>query len=205
MTDEDYDWQPPTTAELKVIQARRERSDKISQLMGDYLLKGYKMLGTSCAECSTILMRDRQGVDYCIACNELDSDVNKDNPVNPAAALSQTREQQQRSSSNPVFNDDVLPSTSTVVNHPPVTTNVQLPRQPLSRREPVRSNESSSQVQSSLQAVEEKLHWATEELKHSTSIESSIQLCNLIRTSAETITSLKQMQRSTSFNAAEQE
>lgn len=36
---------------MKVIQARRERQDKISKLMGDYLLKGYKMLGECCDVC----------------------------------------------------------------------------------------------------------------------------------------------------------
>jgi len=45
------DWQPPTEAEMKVLQARRERSDKISKLMGDYLLKGYRMLGVCCSHC----------------------------------------------------------------------------------------------------------------------------------------------------------
>lgn len=49
--DEDYEWEPPTEAEMKVIQARRERQDKISKLMGDYLLKGYKMLGECCDMC----------------------------------------------------------------------------------------------------------------------------------------------------------
>lgn len=36
---------------MKVIQARRERQDKISKLMGDYLLKGYRMLGDCCEVC----------------------------------------------------------------------------------------------------------------------------------------------------------
>lgn len=49
--DEDDVWTPPTDAEMKVILARRERSDKISKLMGEYLLKGYKMLGISCEIC----------------------------------------------------------------------------------------------------------------------------------------------------------
>lgn len=49
--DEDFEWEPPTEAEMKVIQARRERQDKISKLMGDYLLKGYKMLGECCDVC----------------------------------------------------------------------------------------------------------------------------------------------------------
>ena len=45
------DWTPPTEAEMKVIQAKKERSDKISKLMGEYLLKGYRMLATTCAVC----------------------------------------------------------------------------------------------------------------------------------------------------------
>lgn len=49
--DEDFEWEPPTEAEMKVIQARRERQDKISKLMGEYLLKGYKMLGECCDLC----------------------------------------------------------------------------------------------------------------------------------------------------------
>jgi len=37
---------------MKIIQARRERSDRISKIMGDYLLKGYKMLGSCCDDCA---------------------------------------------------------------------------------------------------------------------------------------------------------
>ncbi|CAL1546505.1 unnamed protein product [Lymnaea stagnalis] len=87
------DWQAPTEAEMKLIEARRERSDKISKLMSTYLLKGYKMLATVCSECETILLQDRQGTKYCVACSELDSDTDKDNPViNEAAAISMARE-----------------------------------------------------------------------------------------------------------------
>lgn len=48
---DDDEWCPPTEAETKVFQARRERQDRISKLLGEYLLKGYKMLGTSCSYC----------------------------------------------------------------------------------------------------------------------------------------------------------
>lgn len=54
-TDEDDGWTPPTEAEMKVIVARRERADKISKLMGEYLLKGYTMLGISCEVCGVSL------------------------------------------------------------------------------------------------------------------------------------------------------
>ena len=50
--DDDMEWIPPTAAEMKVIQAKRERADKISNLMGSYLLKGYKMLNETCPKCT---------------------------------------------------------------------------------------------------------------------------------------------------------
>ena len=59
MSDSEDEWAPPTEAQMKVIQAKRERSDKISKLMGDYLLKGYKMLATSCPICFTVELQDR--------------------------------------------------------------------------------------------------------------------------------------------------
>lgn len=119
---DDFSWEPPTEAETKVLQARRERQDRISRLMGDYLLRGYRMLSETCADCGvrrgsgewpamgpgegawpllsptlwipsprfspypvcflvqTILLQDKQRKIYCVACQELDSDVDKDNP-----------------------------------------------------------------------------------------------------------------------------
>ncbi|XP_030073724.1 protein ZNRD2 [Microcaecilia unicolor] len=97
---EDCEWEPPSEAEMKVIQARRERQDKISKLMGDYLLKGYRMLGECCQICGTILLQDKKRKNYCVACQELDSDIDKDNPaLNAQAALSQVRECQLASNS----------------------------------------------------------------------------------------------------------
>ena len=116
---EEEQWKPPTEAEMKVIQARRERSDRISRIMGGYLLKGYKMLATECSRCGvrlpiqeinhqnvtkqltyssthqTINLQDKQGNLYCVACEEVDPDIQKDNPaLNEKAAVSQRAEQQ---------------------------------------------------------------------------------------------------------------
>ena len=43
----DDDWTPPTQDELKQMAARRERSNKVSQIMGQYMLKetGLKLRG----------------------------------------------------------------------------------------------------------------------------------------------------------------
>ena len=43
-TNPDNDWRPPTEAEKKVLMAKRERSDKISKRMAEYLLKGMTYL-----------------------------------------------------------------------------------------------------------------------------------------------------------------
>lgn len=55
-------WKPPTESEMKIIQARRDRSDRISKVMGTYLLKGYKMLASECDRCgvSPCLLEDPQ-------------------------------------------------------------------------------------------------------------------------------------------------
>lgn len=58
----DCDWTPPTEAEMKVIQAKKERSDKISKLMGDYLLKGYRMLATTCTHCGVSALLHKMDV-----------------------------------------------------------------------------------------------------------------------------------------------
>ena len=44
----DNEWKPPTEAEKKVLLAKRERSDKISKRMAEYLLKGKNYLGFQC-------------------------------------------------------------------------------------------------------------------------------------------------------------
>merc|ERR1719322_2136283 len=87
----DNDWRPPTEAEQKVLLARRERSDKISKRMSEYLLKGYKMLATTCKVCDTIEMQDKQDKVFCLACTEIDcQDAVKDNPALSTTAANRT-------------------------------------------------------------------------------------------------------------------
>eukprot|EP00058_Branchiostoma_floridae_P027800 XP_002613291.1 hypothetical protein BRAFLDRAFT_118708 [Branchiostoma floridae] len=219
---DDYDWQPPSEADLKVIEARRERNDQISKRMGDYLLKGWKMLGTNCEECGCILLRDKQGADYCVACNELESDHDKDNPaVNEEAARGLHREAQYATAAK----DLASSSQEHVINHvasPPRNVTQQedtVPRNRLVSANPIAvvssapqqvSSASQSHVYSpteaagewgeltevagmSVAAVQKKLSWATEELGKTSSIENSIQLCILIKACAEALIALKKM------------
>lgn len=221
--DQDFEWEPPTESEMKVIQARRERQDKISKLMGDYLLKGYRMLGECCDACGTILLQDKQQKNYCVSCQELDSDVDKDNPaLNAQAALSQVRERQlaaqtAATAQAPELNGGpstsqagasvaqprpehcegaaaggraLLPPPAVPAPSAPVPTPVLAPTRP-----PVTPQ--SAAIQPALQEAEEailvKLRWATNQLQSSTSLESSIQLCSLIASCANSLRSLKEL------------
>lgn len=219
--DEDFEWEPPTEAEMKVIQARRERQDKISKLMGDYLLKGYKMLGECCDVCGTILLQDKQQKNYCVSCQELDSDVDKDNPaLNAQAALSQVRERQLAAQSPapsqvPELNGAPSSSQASVSvprpEHcegaaaggraalpPPAVPSPSTPASSTAlgpTRPPV--SPQSAALHPVLQEAEEavliKLRWATAQLQSSASLETSIQLCSLITSCASSLRSLKEL------------
>lgn len=219
--DEDFEWEPPTEAEMKVIQARRERQDKISKLMGDYLLKGYKMLGECCDVCGTILLQDKQQKNYCVSCQELDSDVDKDNPaLNAQAALSQVRERQLAAQSpaphqaSEVSGGPTSSQTSVSVPRPehcegaaaggraalppPAVPSPSTPAATTAiapTRPPVSSQSAAHQtvLQEAEEAVLTKLRWATTQLQSSASLEASIQLCTLITGCASSLRSLKEL------------
>lgn len=225
---EDYEWKPPSEAELKVLEARRERMDKISGIMGDYLLKGYKMLSEVCDVCSTILLEDRQRNAYCIACSEVDTMENvKDNPVLSDVAAQRLVEERQATSelttpSQSVSEDmhrnqapQLIPRRATTV----IASSASVPMAPatvvsmspciLASRDPgicgsqqqmvenasvaPDSTQRDQEVVAAMQAVQGKMVWATRELKMCSSVELSIQMCNLIKTCAEAITALNDM------------
>ncbi|XP_046876679.1 protein ZNRD2 [Hypomesus transpacificus] len=231
--DDDFEWEPPSEAEMKVIQARRDRQDKISKLMGGYLLKGYKMLGDCCDTCGTILLQDKQQKYYCVSCQELDSDVDKDNPaLNAQAALSQVRERQLAAQPGPQVNGGSSQAAVSIVGQPrpehcegaasglrgplplpppatsatsipsflPPTTPAAPPVQaavPLTGPPPL-APQSPALLAVSLaeEALMHKLRWATQELQAAASVESSIQLCSLITSCAQSLRSLRELHQS---------
>uniref|UniRef100_A0A8C5Q7N8 Zinc ribbon domain containing 2 n=1 Tax=Leptobrachium leishanense TaxID=445787 RepID=A0A8C5Q7N8_9ANUR len=169
---DDDPWSPPSESELKILRARRERQDRISRLMGDYLLKGYKMLGESCDTCGTILLQDRQKKFLCVSCQELDSDTEKDNPVlNPQAALSQVREHQLCHQARDQPRQDNIP--------PPH------PQAALSERPSLNHFAET--------ALLEKMKWASMQLQEAASVEYSTQLCALIGSCAQSLQSLRDL------------
>ncbi|XP_053575955.1 protein ZNRD2 [Bombina bombina] len=182
---DDEPWSPPSEADMKILRARRERQDRISRLMGDYLLKGYRMLAECCEACGTVLLQDKQKKLLCVSCQELDSDTEKDNPVlNPQAALSQVREHrlslqpcQDRSPPREVQ----APSVSRATSEPPTTTSCS-------------GTSNGDAIQSAESAVLEKMSWASQQLQGSCSVEYSSQLCALIGSCAQSLRHLKDLQ-----------
>ncbi|KAL3873322.1 hypothetical protein ACJMK2_036454 [Sinanodonta woodiana] len=209
--DDDYEWQPPSEAEMKIIEARRERSNKISKLMGDYLLKGYKMLGSTCSICDTILLQDKQGQNYCVACKELDADANKDDPVmNEQAAVIQMREgTKSREAFTPSEITDHL--AGVVTEKAQSTSSFQMEPQGRVLKEEPQPGSSQAKVitfghgtdsfigdvrfrlEDSIDILCQKIGWATEELKKTTSVDHSISLCHLIKSCADALQSLKSL------------
>ncbi|XP_069750073.1 protein ZNRD2 isoform X2 [Narcine bancroftii] len=188
--EEDFAWTPPTEAEMKVIEARRERQDKISKLMGDYLLKGYRMLAESCVECGTVLLQDKKQKNYCVACQELNSDVDKDNPaLNPQAALSQVRERQRLYNGQPEHPFSSCSQDLSAETRLPAATG---PRQLLAL--PLAEEDAESGAPGEAErAVMRKLAWASAELERAASIEYSSQLLALIRSCADSLHSLRRL------------
>lgn len=167
--------------------------------MGDYLLKGYKMLGATCQECDTILLQDKQGQNYCIACKELDTDTSKDDPVvSTAAARSQILEgttadvddtddlsymvRQQEATSQVSTTQGISPARVAI----PTVTSSGISSQSVMSLETVNFNEA-------VDVLCQKILWATSELQKTNSVEYSIQLSQLIKASADGIQSLKQV------------
>ncbi|XP_051900993.1 protein ZNRD2 [Pristis pectinata] len=186
--DEEFAWKPPTEAEMKVIEARRERHDKISKLMGDYLLKGYRMLADSCVECGTVLLQDKKQKTYCVACQELNSDLDKDNPaLNPQAALSQVRERQRLYNGHP---QDLSVDTRPPEPPKPAATSPVPPPEAAASLPCCTLAGAAGEAE---RALLRKMAWACGELERAASVEYSSQLCGLIRSCADSLHSLKRL------------
>ena len=195
---------------MKVIQAKRERSDKISKVMGDYLLKGYKMLATSCRICYTVELQDKQGGKFCVACQEVDChETSKDDPALSQQAASRIIEEEAFSSVSTVSTVSASNSRSATLparTEPqpsrarpasPVSplvlsdltppTSASLGARPrLTSRPPVCDSDSSLLAQTR-DCLRSKLAWTNSELEIVSSPERATQLVILAREIVQTL------------------
>ncbi|XP_067170905.1 protein ZNRD2 isoform X2 [Apteryx mantelli] len=138
------------------------------------------------AERKTILLQDKQRQLYCVACQELDSDADKDDPaLNAQAALSQAREHQRAGASGgprpaarrPEHCEGAAPPEPAAAAAPPA--------------EPGPPEEAAEVLAAARAAVLRKLAWAARELPRSASAEAGVQLCALVRACAEALRGLQ--------------
>lgn len=174
------------------------------------------MLGECCDICGTILLQDRQQKNYCVSCQELDSDIDKDNPaLNAQAALSQVRERQLASQSpmppnapevngvplvpqpRPEHCEGAAAGGRAALPPPPVPSVSTPPSPPaLAPTRPTVIPQSTTLrpvLQDAEEAVLTKLRWATNQLQTSASLETSIQLCSLISSCANSLRTLREL------------
>ncbi|TNN19951.1 Sjoegren syndrome/scleroderma autoantigen 1 isoform 2 [Schistosoma japonicum] len=151
-----------------IIKLKRQRSDKISNLMGHYLLKGWRMLNESCPKCETILFQQPSGLYYCIACSEIDED--KSSPTkNSLDNQHLVNKSPNLSSESPPFRNDADISTHSltkiVSGLPKKSTDPQ--RRPLSSTKQILTNEHNEI--NILTELREKINWCMLQLIETTS------------------------------------
>ncbi|RTG89932.1 uncharacterized protein DC041_0011707 [Schistosoma bovis] len=137
---------------------KRQRSDKISNLMGQYLLKGWRMLNESCPKCETILFQQPNGQYYCVACLEVDQE--KSSSIKEPLLDSQhlLNKPQNFSTASSPFRSDVdtgLPKKSTDAQMKPLSDNKKT------------STNACSEI-SILTELREKIHWSMSQLVETT-------------------------------------
>ncbi|XP_039248563.2 protein ZNRD2-like [Styela clava] len=202
---DDDDWTPPTAAEMKIIEARQERSNQISKLMGSYMLKGYRMLDKLC-ECGTIFLQDRDGTNYCVACNELESECAKDDPVlsSEAARVAALEGQKEEPSVNVnrermALYQEIGGGTSAmpqdVNSMPDVPQKLSLTHeQGDASCDPMEESQCATH-KTTIFELQRQITTATKELQNCSSLELRIQLCNLIKSASEAIIALNNVNK----------
>lgn len=126
------------------------------------MLKGYRMLSSVCEACGTVLLKYRDEEEYCVACREVDVGTQ---------------------------------STASTQGNPQITTDtVSLLHQHNEAAAQTNSSvlqDSQDSINTAVQAVNDKIIWASCALKASHSVGECQQLCQLLKTCAETIRALK--------------
>ncbi|XP_031561026.1 protein ZNRD2-like [Actinia tenebrosa] len=151
----------------------RERTDKISSLMGQYLLKGYRMLGTCCDTCGTVLLKFRDEPDYCVGCNEVDAD---------------TTTKPQSASRNAVDHSEQSCQVATNTN------GYSIIQEETSRDQAPRVPSSSESVSTAVTNLNDKIVTTSEALRNCFSVEESIRYCELLKSCAEALKALHEVQ-----------
>ncbi|XP_056366345.1 protein ZNRD2 isoform X2 [Oenanthe melanoleuca] len=154
-------------------EARRERLDRASRAMGALLLRGYRMLGSSCPQCGTILLQDREQRLLCVTCQDPEGPGGGNAPAPPPAPSP--------AAPRPEHCEGAAAAFRGARAGPP--------------------GSPGGAVGAARAAVLQKLLWAAQELPRTASAEGSAQLCQLVRACADALGGLQALE--TPLGAAE--
>lgn len=115
------------------------------------------MLGSVCEVCGTVLLKNLDQEDYCVACKEVDVVLDTQPPAATQDTVSQSHQNNEAAAGK-------------------------------------HSSLSQDAINTAVQAVNEKILWASCELKASHSTGECHQLCQLLKTCAETLKALKEVE-----------
>ncbi|KAM3656114.1 protein ZNRD2 [Ammospiza maritima maritima] len=152
-------------------EARRERLDRASRAMGALLLRGYRMLGSSCPECGTVLLQDKEQRLLCVSCQEPEQ--------GPAAAPGPPR---------PERCEGAAAATRGCPRPAPE------PPGAAAGTDPDPGGATGAAVAAARAALLQKLLWAARELPRSGSVEGSARLCRLVRDCALALRGLRDLE-----------
>ncbi|KAI1302319.1 hypothetical protein HDE_02486 [Halotydeus destructor] len=137
---------------------KKTLNDKVSSLMGQYLLKGYAMLDQYCDVCHDPMMRDRNGTLSCVRCSIRAKEDQDAMQVTQTATETENAKNAKMCSGPAAASGDSFEARS---------------------------------FKLTIDALHQKIDWATDELKRCTSVQDCIQFCNLIQSCIETVKKLK--------------
>lgn len=157
--------------------ATRERSNKVSSIMGQYMLKGYRMLDKQCPICFNVLLQTpaAQGAtQYCVSCIDLGAATAT--VKEPPKKVSKAKLKPKEKPTSMASGDGPLPA------HEPVAT-------PAATKTTATT---SCAIEEGADALEAKIAWAASELNASSSIAAAKELVGLMKECSEALLSLKQ-------------
>lgn len=174
MGSEQFEWREPTEEELREIQERRNRSDLISKIMSDYLLKGYRMLDSYCTDCGNAMLDNKKGRIFCVGCEEID------------------KKQQQPEMENISLKTSGVCAAAAAEIYPVSASTSEKPQK---ANEQLKKLEIKTDiiVLDSIDAVVDSIKMATEKLRASKSPNECAEYANLIRCCADALCSLKRI------------
>ncbi|XP_072776608.1 protein ZNRD2 isoform X4 [Taeniopygia guttata] len=156
-------------------EARRERLDRASRAMGALLLRGYRMLGSCCPECGTILLQDKEQRLLCVSCQEPEGG-NAPRPERGSAAAAAPRGAAPAAPGADGDGADFPGSAGAGADFP------GCPGSP------------GAAVAAARAALLQKLLWASRELPRTGSVDGSARLCRLMRDCAHALRGLRDLE-----------